>query len=524
MALFDRASLVQIPSGYKEGKLYNIKPFDQPFEFERGSVATRINENGLIEYSGLKDENQKVQNNSFDTSTNWALDSGWSIDTETGKLVAVNGGNFTTQSNVFEDGKTYYVEYEITDYVSGSIKILAGANFNLLSHSSNGIKKQVFTTPSSGGNGLLYWRGSGTFNGSISYVKVIEIDLNTPRIDYTNGKSLLLEPQRTNRITNSEGLNVFDSDFTASDSELGIKQFEMTDNDISNWIRYEQTLVNTGSGDFTFSFLLKKKDVQDNALAGFRLTPDGLGQKYGMIDAYSGAFSPTNDAELSVTVESFNDDWWKVTGTRDGNNVNVGIGLWPALGKTLGQLDVQATGSNTFAMVQAEEGSYATSYIPTNGQAETRLEDICSGGLTNNTGNYWTVFIDYANFKSGGINGDDSIRFFDSNGVGIFNLWGLGNGFTIRSFSGDSNGNYYIYNQFGLNAKAAIRYNGSEIGLFINGVKQTITSPSPSETNWAQIYEIEQLKASDNRYELRNMTIFPEALTDTELQQLTSNT
>ena len=46
--LFDKASLVMIPSQYKEGKIYNIKPEDQSssFEFERGSAATRVNEGG----------------------------------------------------------------------------------------------------------------------------------------------------------------------------------------------------------------------------------------------------------------------------------------------------------------------------------------------------------------------------------------------------------------------------------------------------------------------------------------------
>ena len=172
---------------------------------------------------------------------------------------------------------------------------------------------------------------------------------------------------------------------------------------------------------------------------------------------------------------------------------------------------------------QIEQGSYATSYIPTNGQTETRLEDQLTEGYTTNTGDYWTLFIDYANFQNGGTNGDESFRFYDSSGVRIFELWGLGGGFTIRSFSGDSNGNYYIHNQFGLNAKAAIRYDGSEISLFIDGVKQTIDSHSVSETNWAQIDKL-WVKAKDNKYELRNMTIFPEALTDTELQELTSNT
>jgi hypothetical protein len=53
MSLFDDASLVMIPSAYKDGKLYSIKPTDGSgdFTFSRGSnlAATRVNSSGLIE-------------------------------------------------------------------------------------------------------------------------------------------------------------------------------------------------------------------------------------------------------------------------------------------------------------------------------------------------------------------------------------------------------------------------------------------------------------------------------------------
>jgi hypothetical protein len=53
MSLFDDASLVMIPSAYKDGKLYSIKPTDGSgdFTFTRGSnlAATRVDVNGLIE-------------------------------------------------------------------------------------------------------------------------------------------------------------------------------------------------------------------------------------------------------------------------------------------------------------------------------------------------------------------------------------------------------------------------------------------------------------------------------------------
>jgi hypothetical protein len=72
MSLFDDASLAMIPSAYKDGKLYSIKPTDGSgdFTFTRGSnlAATRVDENGLIEKGR---ENLVLQSNQFDTT--WAL-------------------------------------------------------------------------------------------------------------------------------------------------------------------------------------------------------------------------------------------------------------------------------------------------------------------------------------------------------------------------------------------------------------------------------------------------------------------
>ena len=51
MSLFDSASLVVTPNGYKEDKLYSIKPTDGSGDLvvTRATTATRVNSDGLIE-------------------------------------------------------------------------------------------------------------------------------------------------------------------------------------------------------------------------------------------------------------------------------------------------------------------------------------------------------------------------------------------------------------------------------------------------------------------------------------------
>ena len=67
--LFDDASLAMIPSAYKDGKLYSIRPTDGSgdFTFSRGSnlAATRVDVNGLIEKGR---ENHILHSNAITTS------------------------------------------------------------------------------------------------------------------------------------------------------------------------------------------------------------------------------------------------------------------------------------------------------------------------------------------------------------------------------------------------------------------------------------------------------------------------
>jgi hypothetical protein len=55
MSLYDDASLIMFPSGYKEDKIYSLKPTDGSGDltFTRASTATRVNADGLIEGSEL---------------------------------------------------------------------------------------------------------------------------------------------------------------------------------------------------------------------------------------------------------------------------------------------------------------------------------------------------------------------------------------------------------------------------------------------------------------------------------------
>ena len=86
MSIYDKASLVLIPSGTKTSKVYSQKPVngDGDFTFSRSTAATRVNADGNIE---KETQNLLLQSNSFDTT--WAN----YLSTETSGQSGYDGSN-----------------------------------------------------------------------------------------------------------------------------------------------------------------------------------------------------------------------------------------------------------------------------------------------------------------------------------------------------------------------------------------------------------------------------------------------
>ena len=84
MSLYTDASLIMFPSGYKEDKIYSLKPTDGSGDltFTRASTATRVNADGLIETS-------PVNLMPFSETFNFAT-GGWTL--QGGAITVANSG------------------------------------------------------------------------------------------------------------------------------------------------------------------------------------------------------------------------------------------------------------------------------------------------------------------------------------------------------------------------------------------------------------------------------------------------
>ena len=138
--LLEKASIITTPTAYEDGKLLSVKPNTTvgDFDFSRGSSATRVNEQGLIEdvqiLSGNLVQNgdfeqigsELVTNGGFDTDSDWTKQTGWSIGSGVASVTSAASGKQIYQ-NVLTNGKLYRGTFEIKSITEGGFKLMFGS-------------------------------------------------------------------------------------------------------------------------------------------------------------------------------------------------------------------------------------------------------------------------------------------------------------------------------------------------------------------------------------------------------------
>ena len=190
-----------------------------------------------------------------------------------------------------------------------------------------------------------------------------------------------------------------------------------------------------------------------------------------------------------------------------------------------------ATGTNTYLYgAQIEQGSYATSYIPTQGSVVTRLADECEqtppSGIIGQT--ELTIFYQGLVERLGGSDGHAITLSQSADGAGSSR---------VLLYRNSSNGNMYVYvqdttTQFStpllansnpqINDKYAIAIKNNDLVVYCNGVK---VSENNSGTLPSTQYLI--LNKWNNQINEQNkinqVKLYNTRLSNSELQALTSN-
>ena len=202
---------------------------------------------------------------------------------------------------------------------------------------------------------------------------------NVPRLDYTDSScpALLLEPQRTNLVTQSEYIggyvNIGSVD-TANEvtSPEGIVNATLIEGDGTQNQIYTATpnITLSNSGAATLSIFAKKGTEQYLRLFLDGFTGSSNNNAYFDLD---NGTTPTTGA----SIDDYGNGWYRcyITATIDAGDLTgkLAFNVTPSTSSVFYGSAGAANGKNIYIYgAQFEAGSYATSYIPTYGTSVTR--------------------------------------------------------------------------------------------------------------------------------------------------------
>ena len=406
-----------------------------------------------------------------------------------------------------------------------------------LTMTPSGVKNaKIYSNKPYGGNGdFTFARSSiATRVNSDGYIENVVVD--EPRLNYSivNGivqdnPSLLLEPARTNvQVYSAEFNNVawtktnvtVTADATIAPDGTNTAEKIVETNATGLHYIFDSKALTSGAV-YTYSIFAKAEERKF-----FRLRLENSAVGSGQINAVfnlEDGTTPTSGA----SIENYGNGWYRCTASGTTNTTS-----YIAIANVMDSIStVSYTGDGSSGLylwgAQLEASSYLTSYIPTSGSAVPRAAETANGAGT-------------------------SADFNDSEGVLYAEISALADDLTFRniSISDGSNSNIIqlryrstsnvlqaqlivggVGDTYGVTlndittfSKTAIKYKENDVAFWVNGFEILVdTSASTFPNNTLNTLRFQRGNGTLDFYgNTKEVAAFKEALTDSELESLTS--
>ena len=545
---------LQLGNGNWAGKSGNLLAYHKAnnnfyadeLTFTRASTGTIVNADGLIEqvpYNLIRQSNQFDTTWTNSNTTETSGQSGYDGSNDAWLLDKSASNAYLQNSYVFNGSPYTFSTYLKSGSKEWGMLFMGGrtAFFNL-SNGTKGFQNGTSSSIEPIGNGWYRCSLVFNYNGSSSvriypadgdndvtgtsgsiYIQDAQLNsgstaktyyptttrLNVPRVDYlnnTNG-SLLLESQRTNLNTYSEDIpqnyvtTEMSDTFEYSTSPNGLQTSTRLQLSNVGSSRYVQTLTGIVSNGTTYTFSCYYKGTLGETayiyalpVGGTPITPKAI--------TFTGEWQREN---LTFTAGA-SSNYIYIVDSRQGGDAS----------------DFQVWGA------QVEEGSYATSYIPTSGTTVTRLGENSSSSVLPNIVDDFTFFVDfvrYGQYANSGVynfavknsTDTDRISIYKSSSVSNLNVAYKIGGVTTVTNIGASVGDFVHH-------KIAFVCNGTTVKVFKDGSLVDTKTGFLNSDLLTDIHLRTESISTTNEYgsKFRSTQFYLSALTDTELATLTT--
>jgi hypothetical protein len=583
MSTYDDASLVLVPSGYKNGVVFSQKPMDAngQLTFTRASSATRVGPNGYIEKVR---QNVLKYSEAFDNTAQWGYSNNGTItanaianplngETTADLYVVTNGAANIEKTLVsgasvfaFTAGTTYTASaYYKAGTINSQFRLLA---YDGVSVQNSGIIDLVtignstasyesvgdgwyrfwltFTAQSGAGNGYIYVVNynfvSAITNGTNVYVFGAQLEVSdfgptpyikteaaavsvgpvsgTPRLDYLGSDCPRLLLEPQRSNVVTYSEQLNNAAWTKTSAGTGIAPVVTANTSISpDGYQNADTIVFNSGAGTTSS----DQSILTNSFGGQAAGAYTL-SFYAKTNSGTSKILARHAARFLYTSINLTDQWqrFEITETLAASGtISIDIGL------RRGLANEPLTSSVTCQIwgIQLEAGAYATSYIPTLGTAVTRVADLAqktsASALIGQTEG--TIFWEFE-FTTSVATANEALLNIDNGSFGntVYITKSASGGIVAEMYSGGVlQASLSLSSQPAGTYKAAIGYANNNTAFFVNGVQvgTTDTSCSVPAMNRIQLGNGVLGPSTDKTAQV---LLFPTRLTNAQLAQLTT--